>query len=107
MGITKSQIFNSRQNNLATIFKALGHPARIAILQYVSSQQACICNDIVSEIGLAQPTVSQHLKELKNMGLIVGEIEGNRMCYCLDLEKWEAIQKDVALFFNNTKVKCC
>lgn len=107
MGASKTQIFNKRQNELASIFKALGHPARIAILQYVSSQKACICNDIVEEIGLAQPTVSQHLKELKNMGLIVGEIEGKKVCYCLDLEKWNNIQEQVDSFFNKTRVQCC
>lgn len=107
MGITKTQIFNSRQNKLASVFKALGHPARIAILQYVSSQKSCICNDIVDEIGLAQPTVSQHLKELKNMGLIVGEIDGKKVCYCLNLKKWNEIQDLVDGFFNKTRVNCC
>ncbi len=107
MGASKTQIFNKRQNTLANIFKALGHPARIAILQYVSRQQSCICNDIVEEVGLAQPTVSQHLKELKNMGLIVGEIEGKKVCYCLNLNKWNAIQEEVDKFFDNTRVQCC
>lgn len=72
MGLTKTAIFNTSQNELATIFKVLAHPARIAILQYISTQDACICNDIVEEIGLAQPTISQHLKELKSIGLKIG-----------------------------------
>jgi ArsR family transcriptional regulator len=75
MGTTKTQIFNTAQNELATIFKVLSNPARIAIIQYISQQQSCICNDIVEEIGLAQPTISQHLKELKSIGLLKGKIE--------------------------------
>jgi len=87
MGITKSHIFNLRQNQLANVFKVLSNPARIAILEYISKQNACICNDIVNEIGLAQPTISQHLKELKSTHLIKGEIEGKKLCYCINLEK--------------------
>ena len=107
MGITKSQIFNTKQNELATIFKVLSNPARIAILQYISTQEACICNDIVDEIGLAQPTISQHLKELKSIDLITGEIEGKRVCYCINLKKWSSIQKLLNAFFNTTKTNCC
>ncbi len=107
MGITKTQIFNSKQNQLATIFKVLAHPARIAILQYVSTQPSCICNDIVEEIGLAQPTISQHLKELKSIDLIEGEIEGKKICYCINLGKWKEIQELLNAFFNKTKFNCC
>jgi len=107
MGTTKTQIFNQDQNRMATIFKALANPARIAILEYISKQDACICNDIVDEIGLAQPTVSQHLKELKNIDLIKGEIEGKRVCYCINLDTWNTIQKTLNLFFNTTKSNCC
>jgi len=107
MGITKSQIFNTQQNELATIFKVLSNPARIAILQYISTQDACICNDIVDEIGLAQPTISQHLKELKSIDLIAGEIEGKRVCYCINLKKWSSIQNLLNSFFNTTKTNCC
>ncbi|MFS4466632.1 ArsR/SmtB family transcription factor [Maribacter sp. 2210JD10-5] len=107
MGITKSQIFNTKQNELATIFKVLSNPARIAILQYISKQDACICNDIVDEIGLAQPTISQHLKELKSIDLIKGEIEGKKVCYCINLKKWSAIQDLLNTFFNTTKTNCC
>lgn len=107
MGISKSQIFNTQQNELATIFKVLSNPARIAILQYISTQDACICNDIVDEIGLAQPTISQHLKELKSIDLIAGEIEGKRVCYCINLKKWSSIQNLLNSFFNTTKTNCC
>lgn len=107
MGVTKTQIFNARQNELAIIFKVLSNPARIAILQYISQQDSCICNDIVDEIGLAQPTISQHLKELKSIHLIKGEIEGKKICYCIDLAKWEKIQALFNTFFNTTKSNCC
>ena len=107
MGVTKTQIFNTKQNELATIFKVLSNPARIAILEYISRQDACICNDIVDEIGLAQPTISQHLKELKSIDLIKGEIEGKKVCYCIHLERWAEIQSLFNSFFNTTKSNCC
>ncbi len=107
MGVTKTQIFNTTQNELAVIFKVLANPARIAILQYISKQQSCICNDIVDEIGLAQPTISQHLKELKSIQLIKGEIEGKKVCYCINIEKWQEIQELLNAFFNKTKFNCC
>ena len=72
MGLTKTEIFTDEQNKIATLFKVLGHPARIAILQYIINQKACICNDLVEELGLAQATISQHLKELKNIGVVWG-----------------------------------
>jgi ArsR family transcriptional regulator len=84
MGATKTDHFTDRQNQLATIAKALGHPARIAIIEYLLQVNSCICGDIVNELPLAQPTVSQHLKELKNAGLIKGNIQGNAICYCID-----------------------
>ncbi len=107
MGITKTQIFDTKQNELAQFFKILGHPARIAILQYISEQNSCICNDLVEEIGLAQATISQHLKELKSIGLLKGEIEGKSMCYCIDIDRWNALQQILNSFFNNTKQNCC
>ncbi len=107
MGITKTQIFDKRQNELAQLFKILGHPARIAILQHISTQNSCICNDLVEEIGLAQATISQHLKELKSIGLLKGEIEGKRMCYCIDLDRWNELQDFLNSFFNTTKHNCC
>ncbi|MFD2563879.1 ArsR/SmtB family transcription factor [Aquimarina rubra] len=107
MGITKTQIFDQRQNELAQLFKILGHPARIAILQYISKQDACICNDLVEEIGLAQATISQHLKELKSIGLLKGEIEGKSMCYCINIDRWNELQQNLNSFFNTTKQNCC
>jgi len=84
MGATKTDHFTEQQNSIATIAKALGHPARIAIIEYLVKVNSCITGDIVNELPLAQPTVSQHLKELKNAGLIKGSIEGNSVCYCID-----------------------
>lgn len=107
MGITKTQIFDQKQNELAQLFKILGHPARIAILQYISKQDSCICNDLVEEIGLAQATISQHLKELKSIGLLQGEIEGKSMCYCIHLDRWNELQQNLNSFFNTTKQNCC
>lgn len=107
MGATKTQIFSREQNKLAAIFRVLANPARIAILEYLSGQKGCICNDIVDEIGLAQPTISQHLKELKHLGLIAGEIEGTRVCYCINQDKWGELQTLITRFFENTQTTCC
>jgi len=106
MGITKSQIFTQEQNNLAHIAKVLGHPARIAILEHIIKSNACICNDLVDEIGLAQATISQHLKELKSIGIISGNIEGKSMCYCINNKKWNDIQLLIDNFFKSA-VNCC
>jgi ArsR family transcriptional regulator, arsenate/arsenite/antimonite-responsive transcriptional repressor len=84
MGASKTEHFSKEQNTIALIAKALGHPARIAILEYILRVDGCICGDIVSELPLAQPTVSQHLKELKNAGLINGSVEGTAICYCIN-----------------------
>lgn len=84
MGVTKTDLFSDEQNAVAKMLKAMGHPARVAILEYLNSVNACICGDIVNELPLAQPTISQHLRELKNAGLIKGNIEGNAICYCID-----------------------
>jgi DNA-binding transcriptional ArsR family regulator len=84
MGTTKTEHFTESQNEIAQLAKALGHPARIAILDYLATVDTCICGDIVKELPLAQPTISQHLKELKNAGLIKGTIEGTAICYCID-----------------------
>ena len=84
MGATKSYEFSSRENKLAKYAKALAHPARVAILKFLAKKASCQCGDIVDELPLSQSTVSQHLKELKNAGLIKGEVEGNSVCYCID-----------------------
>ncbi|GAA4802227.1 metalloregulator ArsR/SmtB family transcription factor [Olivibacter ginsenosidimutans] len=108
MGLTKSTIFTVEQNKLAILFKVLGHPARIAVLQYIISQKACICNDLVEELGLAQATISQHLKELKSIGIIQGTIEGKSVCYCIDEKVWKKIQEEFDAFFNQeVKVTMC
>lgn len=108
MGATKTEHFTDKQNEVALLTKALGHPARIAILEYLMSVDTCICGDIVNELPLAQPTVSQHLKELKNAGLIKGSIEGNAICYCIDEKSIEKLIN----YFSKIKIKlksksCC
>ena len=109
MGLTKSEMFSEEPNELSTIFKVLGHPARIAIIQHIINQNSCICNDLVDELGLAQATISQHLKELKSIGILQGTIEGKSVCYCIEEKRWEEIQKIFNEFFNqNVKInKCC
>lgn len=92
MGATKTEYFTDKQNSIASIAKALGHPARISIIDYLIKVDSCICGDIVNELPLAQPTVSQHLKELKNAGLIKGNIEGTAICYCIDERAIEKLQ---------------
>ena len=109
MGLTKSEIFTPKQNDLARIAKVLGHPARIAILQHLFKINSCVCGDLVNEIGLAQPTISQHLKELKNMKLIKGNIEGTSVCYCIDQENWKKIKTLLNSFLNldENSSNCC
>jgi DNA-binding transcriptional ArsR family regulator len=108
MGATKTDHFTDKQNEIATLIKALGHPARVAILEHLLKVNACICNDIVDELPLAQPTVSQHLKELKNEGLIKGTIEGNSICYCIDDKTFSKLQKYFSKFSETLeKKKCC
>lgn len=110
MGITKSDHFTDHQNELAVLAKALGHPARIAIIQYLLKVNACICGDIVNELPLSQPTISQHLKELKNAGLIKGNIEGNAICYCINESGFEKIKgffDVVTLHLEKRKNECC
>lgn len=107
MGLTKSQIFSPEQNELAAFAKVLGHPARVAILEYITKQQSCICNDLVEEIGLAQATISQHLRELKNIGIIHGTIEGTSVCYCINPEKWLEMQQKLVMLFSNINKSCC
>lgn len=84
MGASNTAAFTTEQNRIATIAKAIGHPARVAILEYLQQVDSCICGDIVDKLPLAQPTISQHLKELKNAGLIRGQVEGTSICYCID-----------------------
>ncbi len=92
MGITKTDLFTAEQNELAQIAKAFAHPARIAILQYLVKSKSCINGTLVQELGLAQATISQHLRELKDLGLIQGSIEGVSVSYCINPTKWEQVQ---------------
>ncbi len=109
MGLTKTEIFTDEQNKLATLFKALAHPARIAILQRIIIANTCICGDLVGELGLAQATISQHLKELKGAGLIQGTIEGVSVCYCIDPEAWRLMESYFGEFMSSFKPisNCC
>lgn len=109
MGLTKAEIFTDLQNEIALFAKAFGHPARVTILQHLFKINACVCGDLVDEIGLAQPTISQHLKELKHLGLIKGTVQGTSVCYCIDKENWTKM-KDVMLQFldqDTAKENCC
>lgn len=92
MKASKLEAYDSRQVALATVARALGHPARIAILEYLAKVNRCICGQIVDELPLAQATVSQHLKELKAVGLIKGTVEGASVCYCLDAQRWHEVK---------------
>lgn len=109
MGLSKIEKFTAEQNEMARLAKALGHPARIAIIQFLVKTNSCVCGDIVDELPLSQSTVSQHLKELKTSGLIKGTIEGPSVCYCINGEVW---LKAKALFHNlfesyDSKKNCC
>src|ERR1700761_2633693 len=95
MGTTRTEIFTEEQNRLAVQLKAIAHPARIAILQEIMKANTCICGDLVEELGLAQATISQHLKELKNAGLIKGTIEGVSVCYCIEPTAWKDLQTEL------------
>lgn len=110
MGLSKSAAFSELDNRLAKYAKALAHPARIAILRLLIQKQACICGDIVDELPLSQSTVSQHLKELKAAGLIKGDIEGAKVCYCIDADEWKAAQGALVSLLNDyseSSAHCC
>ncbi|NRB52274.1 MAG: winged helix-turn-helix transcriptional regulator [Saprospiraceae bacterium] len=102
----KKELFTPEQNRIAGLAKALGHPARIAILEYLLKVDACICGDIVEVLPLSQSTVSQHLKALKEVGVIKGEIEGVKTCYCIDKEAWSEIEVLFSQFFRKA-APCC
>ena len=101
MGISKTEEFTTKQNRLSVIAKALGHPARIAIIEYLAKSNECMCGDIVDVLPLSQSTVSQHLRELKNAGLIKGEVEGTSVCYCIDEKGWAEAEEMLKLFLTN------
>lgn len=109
MGLTKTEIFTDQQNKTALYSKVFGHPARVAILQYLFKINTCVCGDLVNVIQLAQPTISQHLKELRSLGLIKGNVEGTSVCYCINLEEWTQMKETMFQFLNqdNTKKEGC
>ena len=109
MGTTKTEEFTVKDNKIAKYAKALAHPARVAILQLLIKKQSCICGDIVDELPLSQSTVSQHLKELKEAGLIKGDIDGVKVCYCIDEKEWESAKSYLTIFFEayTNKNSCC
>lgn len=111
MAITKAKLFNNTQKRTAELAKALGHPARIAIIELLAERETCICGDITEELPLAQSTVSQHLKALKTAGIIKGEIDGVRVCYCLSEEGVKEIKELFTPLVNNlttaTTKNCC
>jgi ArsR family transcriptional regulator, lead/cadmium/zinc/bismuth-responsive transcriptional repressor len=109
MGITKSELFKKRQNKMAEVAKAFNHPARVAILEYLLDNNTCICNDLVDVLPLSQSTITQHLKELKQIGIIKGEVEGPKVNYCIDENVWEEA-KDIFINMFSRYVKkndCC
>uniref|UniRef100_UPI004049CD6E ArsR/SmtB family transcription factor n=1 Tax=Flavobacterium sp. TaxID=239 RepID=UPI004049CD6E len=110
MGLAKTEMFSDEQNEMALFAKVLGHPARVAILQHLFKMNACVCGDLVLEIGLAQPTISQHLKELKLLGLIQGSVEGTSVCYCIHKENWTKMKAVLMAFLDQdlkTNQTCC
>lgn len=110
MGATKSDEFSVKDNRLAKYAKALSHPARVAIIKLLIQKQACICGDIVDELPLSQSTVSQHLKELKEAGLIKGDIDGVRVCYCIDEKEWDIAKnllQDLFVSYKAPASRCC
>mgnify|MGYP001252426685 CR=1 FL=1 len=111
MGLSKTTLFTEQQNALAALAKALGHPARVAIVDHLLQAEACINSDLVQELGLAQATISQHLRELKDAGIIQGTIEGPRMSYCINPHRWEQVADMFSQFFGRYQQKpadgCC
>jgi len=108
MGVTKTEIFTEQQNRIADLAKAFAHPARVAILQLLIARKACVCGDLVDELELAQATVSQHLKELKRIGIIQGEINPPRVCYCINPPVWEEARQAFGSILESFEgVTCC
>ncbi len=107
--MAKTEIFSDSQNEIAAFAKVFGHPARVAILEHLFKINACVCGDLVNEIGLAQPTISQHLKELKHLGLIKGSVEGTSVCYCIDTDNWTKMKEVMHRFLAQDvpKTDCC
>lgn len=100
MLINKQNTYSDSQKQIALFAKAFGHPARVAILQHLFKIDACVCGDLVDKIGLAQSTISQHLKELRHLGLIKGNVEGTSVCYCIDKENWTEMKRIMSEFLD-------
>ena len=107
MGITKIDSYSPGVLTLSEVFKALGHPARLSIVQYLIEKGTCICGDIVDELPLAQASVSRHLQELKNAGIIKGQISGNSVCYCLSDAHLDAIVTLIHSINLSIPKSCC
>lgn len=107
MGLTKTEIFSDQENRVAELAKAFAHPARVAILQLLVDRKACVCGDLVDELPLAQATVSQHLKELKRIGIIKGSIDPPRVCYCINETVWEEAKQLFAGFMSQSIERSC
>lgn len=101
MGVSKTEKFTDRQNQIASLAKGLGHPARVAILEHLFKIRGCVCGDLVEEIGLAQPTISQHLKALKKLGLIQGSVAGASVCYCINPDRWTDMKEILFKFLDS------
>jgi len=109
MGLTKKEIYTKEQNEIAAMAKVIGHPARVAILLHLLKVQECICGDLVDVVGLSQPTISQHLREMKQIGLISGSIDGTKVCYCIDKKTYEKIRDMFSKVFGQdlSSGDCC
>ncbi|HEA29854.1 MAG TPA: ArsR family transcriptional regulator [Leeuwenhoekiella sp.] len=109
MGLAKTELYTDLQNEISLFAKVFGHPARVAILEHLFKIKQCVCGDLVNEIGLAQPTISQHLKELKHLGLIKGNVEGTSVCYCINVENWAKMKKIMISFLDQDipNPDCC
>jgi predicted transcriptional regulator len=104
MAYTKSELFSPELQNCSTLFKALAHPARLAILKYLADTKTCITGDLADEIPLGRTTVNQHLKELKDAGLIQGTTEGVKTCYCLNVRNVCELKKMAEKFLNDINI---
>ena len=109
MGVSKTEMFTDEQNEISLFAKVFGHPARVAILQHLFEIDSCVCGDLVHKIGLAQPTISQHLRELKQLGLIQGSVEGTSVCYCINAENWTKMKEVMVQFLDQDlpQTDCC
>lgn len=107
MGFSKKHIFDEQQNQAALITKVLGHPARISIIQHISQNKNCNCNELVQNIGLAQPTISQHLNEIKKIGLLDQDAKGKNLFYSINIDKLNDCRRIINDFFVKTQINCC